>query len=260
MLNVKDILESLKQKKISVEDAETKLRVLTIKKVEDFAKLDVCRSIRKGVPEIVLAENKTPEETVKIASKITKYSNKTIITRVAPRHIRELKKLSNFKIEIYDKAQIVVVKKPKCEIERTGGTIGILTAGTSDIALAEEAGIVAKEMGCQIHKAYDVGIAGLHRLFKPIREMVVKKVDVFIVVAGMEGALPSVIASLVDSPVVGVPSSSGYGYGGKGESALMAMLQSCSLGLATVNIDNGVGAGAFAALVANKIAEARKRG
>jgi hypothetical protein len=152
---------------------------------------------------------------------------------------------------------MMVIKKKDFMFESYGGKVGILAAGTSDIPVAEEARVVAEEMGCTVFAAYDVGVAALHRLFLPLKEIIQNDADSLIVVAGREGALPSVIAGLVDVPVIGVPTSIGYGLGEKGVSALMAMLQACSLGLAVVNIDGGVAAGAIAALIANRVAKAR---
>jgi hypothetical protein len=135
----------------------------------------------------------------------------------------------------------------------------VLTAGTSDIPAAEEAALICREMGCEVHTVYDVGVAGLHRLWEPLRLLLEEaEVDVLIVAAGMDGALPSVVSGLVDVPVVGLPTSIGYGLGGKGEAALLSMLQTCSPGMAVVNIDNGVGAGAMAGLIANRMAAARR--
>jgi len=260
LASIRGVLEEVRRKKISVEEAEKKLKLLTLKNVENFARLDIGRSLRKKVPEIVYAENKTPIETVKIVEEMVKNVGEAIVSRVKKEHVKELKKRfeKNFEVKVYDKAKIVVVSKRGFKVEKTGGKIGVLTAGTADVHVAEEAVVVAERMGCKVLKAYDVGVAGLHRLFQPLKKMVREGVDVFVVVAGMEGALPSVVTSLVDCPVIGVPVSTGYGYGGGGETALMAMLQSCSLGLAVVNIDNGVGAGVLAALIANRIAEARK--
>jgi NCAIR mutase (PurE)-related protein len=136
---------------------------------------------------------------------------------------------------------------------RTGAKIGILTAGTSDIAVAEEARLAANAMGCDVIFTYDVGIAGIHRLFSPLEEMIKKNVDALVVVAGMEGALASIVSSIVDIPVIGVPTSIGYGFGSNGMGALASMLQSCTFGLAVVNIDNGIGAGAYAASIANRV-------
>src|SRR5256885_13845682 len=140
-----------------------------------------------------------------------------------------------------------------------GGNVGVLTAGTSDIPMAEEAAALCHEMGCEVHSAYDVGVAGLHRLFAPLRAMLAAPADAIIVAAGMDGALPSVGAGLVDVPVIGLPTSVGYGLGGGGVAALLSMLQTCAPGLVVVNIDNGVGAGATAALFAHRGAAARRR-
>ena len=135
---------------------------------------------------------------------------------------------------------------------RDRGKIGIITAGTSDIGVAEEAKLMCESMNCECITSYDIGIAGLHRTFPILKEFVKKDVDVIIVAAGMEGALASVVSSMVNVPVVGVPTSVGYGYGEKGIAALASMLQSCALGLSVVNIDNGIGAGAVAAKIANQ--------
>ncbi len=130
--------------------------------------------------------------------------------------------------------------------------MGLITAGTSDIPVAEEAALVIVHMGCEVERGYDTGVAGVHRLLEPLTRMVEKGADVLVVAAGMEGALPSVVAGLVDIPVIGVPTSTGYGMGGDGTGALYSILQSCSPGLVAVNIDNGVGAGAAAALIARR--------
>ena len=136
-------------------------------------------------------------------------------------------------------------------IKKTGGKIGIITAGTSDISVAEEARLMCEAMNCECITSYDIGIAGLHRTFPILKEFTKAEVNVIVVAAGMEGALASVVSSTVSVPVIGVPTSVGYGYGEKGVAALASMLQSCSLGLSVVNIDNGIGAGAVASKIAN---------
>jgi hypothetical protein len=153
---------------------------------------------------------------------------------------------------------MVVIKNKDFVVKNTGGKIGILTAGTSDIPVAEEAKVIAEEMGCNVYTSYDLGVAGIHRLLQPLKDLIMKDVDVIIVVAGREGALSSVVAGMVNVPVIAVPTSNSYGFGEKGVSTLMAMLQSCSLGLAVVNIDAGVAAGAMATLIANRVAKFRK--
>jgi len=158
---------------------------------------------------------------------------------------------------VNEKARMVVVKKNGRTIKGTGGKIGLLTAGTTDIPVAEEARIVAEEMGCKVFASYDLGVAGIHRIMAPLKDLVLNDVDVVVVVAGREGALASVVAGLVNVPVIAVPTSNSYGFGEKGVATLMAMLQSCSLGLAVVNIDSGVAAGAVATLIANRAAKFR---
>ena len=215
--------------------------------------------MRTGVPEIILAEGKDPEDLAKIVMKALEKSGRAIISRVKSYHAEAIKKIipSSTSVQINKKARMIVINKEDFVIEKTGGKVGIITAGTSDIPVAEEAKIIAEEMGCEVFTAYDVGVAGIHRLFPSLKEMIERNVDVLIVVAGREGTLPSVVAGMVDIPVIGVPTSIGYGLGEKGISALTAMLQACSLGLAVVNIDGGVAAGAVAALIANRVAKAR---
>ncbi len=238
---------------MSIDEAEKLLKILSIQEVGKLAKLDIHRESRKGIPEIVLAEGKTPEETVKIAKKLLAVKGKVIFSKASKSHIKALRKLAvhgtTFKVS--EDAGVVVFKKNSVTVKKTEGKIGIITAGTSDIPIAEEAKIIAEEMGCQVLTAYDVGVAGIHRLFSPLQKMIKDGVGVIVVVAGMEGTLPSVVTGLVDVPVIGVPTSIGYGLGGGGVGALISMLQSCSLGLTVVNIDNGICAGATAALIAN---------
>jgi NCAIR mutase (PurE)-related protein len=153
---------------------------------------------------------------------------------------------------------MAIIRTVDGAVASTGGRVGVVTAGTSDQPIAEEAALVCQEMGCSVHTVYDVGVAGLHRLFAPLKMLVEEaRVDVVIVAAGMDGALPSVVSGLVDVPVIGLPTSIGYGMGGQGQAAILAMLQTCSPGLAVVNIDNGVGAGAMAGIIAVRVARAR---
>ena len=257
---MREILEKLKKGKISIEEAEKLLKVTAIEELGMMAKIDVNRDIRKGIPEIVLAEGKTPEDTAEIALKTLSKKGRVIISRVDKEHAEATIKVipKGAVLQLHQKAGLLVVKKKGFKIEKTGGKVGILAAGTSDIPIAEEAKIIAEEMGCEVIVAYDVGVAGIHRLFPSLKEMIQKDVDVIITVAGREVALPSVVAAMVDVPIIGVPTSIGYGLGEKGISALTAMLQACSLGLAVVNIDGGVAGGSVAALIANRVAKARK--
>ena len=164
---------------------------------------------------------------------------------------------STYKVRVYGAARAVVISRPDYALRKTGGHVGVISAGTSDVPVAQEAALIAEEMGCEVTCIFDVGVAGLHRLLGPLRNLLSKEVDAIIVAAGMDGALPSVVAGLVPVPVIGLPTSIGYGMGGKGVAALLSMLQTCAPGLSVVNIDNGVGAGITAAMIANGVARAR---
>ncbi|HXG74703.1 MAG TPA: nickel pincer cofactor biosynthesis protein LarB [Candidatus Nitrosotenuis sp.] len=248
-----DVLESLKAGKISVSKAKKLLSLYSIEKIEDFAQIDMGRRYRKGIPEVVFAERKKLEELKKIIQKVLAKSDSVLVSRIQP---HDYPKIVSFakknKIRIKDGKNTTTLLLYKREPKGLGGKVGIVTAGTSDIGVAEEARLTCEAMNCTCVCSYDVGIAGLHRLFPIVKKFVQEDVDAIIVAAGMEGALASVVSSLVDVPVVGVPTSVGYGYGEKGVAALASMLQSCSLGLSVVNIDNGIGAGAVAANIANK--------
>lgn len=246
---MKEILQKLVNNEISLEEAEKMLKTSHIDEIEDFAKLDTTRHLRTGIPEVIFAENKEDEDLLKIISHCA-HMGHVMVTRLSAERYELLKpeldliKENNIIFEYNKKARILVIKSH--EIEKNG-KIGILTAGTSDIPVAEEAKVTVEEMGCEALTAYDAGVAGMHRLFPPLKQMLAEDIKALIVVAGMEGALPSVVAGLVDVPVIGVPTSVGYGVGEGGFTALYAMLQSCAPGIAVVNIDNGFGAGVFAA-------------
>ena len=257
---IREILEKLLAKKISIEEAEKLLKLTAIEEIENMVKLDIGRELRAGVPEIILAEGKHPDILIMLIKRALEKKGRVIISRLQKEHLDAIKKsiFSNAIIEIREKAKVAVIKKKNYKVKKTGGKVGIITAGTADIPVAEEARAIVEEMGCETITIYDVGVAGIHRLFHSLKDVIEKDVDVLIVIAGREGALPSIIAGMTDIPVIGVPTSSGYGFGEKGLSALAAMLQSCSLGLAIVNIDNGAGAGAIAALIANRVARFRE--
>ena len=227
--------------------------------VEGFAKLDVHRSERTGIPEAILAEGKTHAQVVEALRRMAEASGVALATRVSEECAVAIKRGLGKKLQIERNAlgRTVIVRKKGVATPRSGGKIAILAAGTSDIPTAEEARVTAEVMGCQVLAHYDVGIAGIHRLLEPLRDVLSNDVSAIVVVAGMEGALPSVVRGLVGVPVIGVPTSTGYGYGGHGQAALMTMLQSCAPGLTVVNIDNGFGAGATASLIANQVALAR---
>ncbi|MFX1365260.1 MAG: nickel pincer cofactor biosynthesis protein LarB [Promethearchaeota archaeon] len=259
MSEIRKVLLELLEKKISVDEAEKLLKVNVIKEIGDLAKLDIFRKTRTGVPEVIYAQNKDTNILINIISGFINSKKFAIITRYNEEQkrmiVEEFGKNKDIVIEINDLGKIITVKEQSFKFTKKEGVVGIITAGSSDIPIAIEAEVIVKAMGCDVVSSYDVGIAGIHRIFVPLGEMIKKGVHVIIVCAGMEGTLPGVVASLVDVPVIGVPISSGYGIGEKGKGALTTMLQSCSPGLLVVNIDNGFGAGISAALIANKIAE-----
>ncbi len=226
-----------------------------------FAQLDFDRHHRKGVPEVVLCSSKTVEQSLTIAAAFLERNGRAVLSRVsAELQMALADRYGADGFEWYPASRTAILRRDGQRPALTGGRVAILTAGTSDQPVAEEAAIICQEMGCRVTAIYDVGVAGLHRLFEPLRRALDEDdVDAIIVAAGMDGALPSVVSGLVDVPVIGLPTSVGYGMGGKGEAALLAMLQTCSPGLAVVNIDNGVGAGATAALIANRAARRRQR-
>jgi NCAIR mutase (PurE)-related protein len=223
---------------------------------------DVHREQRKGVPEVILAQDKDLAHVIKLINTFLQETGRALVSRVSPLLAQEVE--SRFgqvaSVEYNALAKFLIVRRPDRPRPVTGGRVGIIAAGTADVPAAEEARLVAEEMGCEVFTAYDVGVAGIHRLFGPLSQMEHElEVDCIIVAAGMDGALPSVVAGLASAPVIGLPTPVGYGMGGRGEAALLSMLQTCAPGLAVVNIDNGVGAGAMAALIANRVARARQK-
>ena len=258
-MSLRHVLEDYKKGKISIDDAEREVRLFNIAKIEgDIGLIDTHRENRTGVPEVIFGEGKTDEQIATLVKKFVKKRGRCIVTRLAPQRMTKIsRKLKGAKIEKNEKAGAIVVSKKTSKIKKTKGRVAILCAGTSDIGRAEEAALISKEMGCDVITYYDIGIAGIHRMIPAIEGIIKKDVDAVVVAAGMEGALPSVVAGLIDVPVIGLPVSVGYGEGGKGRAALYSMLQSCSPGLATVNIDNGFGAGVMASLIANRAAKFR---
>lgn len=259
MDEIRDILKQFNENQISIEDAEKLLKAKLIEEVGDFAKLDVFRKTRTGIPEVIYGQNKDTNKVLEIVEIYLKNKEFVIISRYTNSQkeiiIKNYQESDKYDVEINELGRIIIIKEKSFSFAKKGGIIGIITAGTSDIPIAEEAKMISKAMGCEVITSYDVGIAGIHRIFVPLSEMIRIGVHVIVVCAGMEGTLPGVVTSLVDVPIIGVPVSSGYGLGGKGKGALTTMLQSCSPGLVVVNIDNGFGAGASAALIANKIAQ-----
>jgi pyridinium-3,5-biscarboxylic acid mononucleotide synthase len=226
--------------------------------------VDPQRQSRKGVPEVVYAAGKTPRLTLAAVRALLERqpSGRVLVSRAAPEIVdmlrSELEQDGATVLAAPNGSTVLVTRSGAEPPTETGGVVAMLTAGASDASAADEAAWVAREMGCRIVRADDVGVAGLHRLEAPLRTLREHGADVVIVAAGMDGALPSVVSGLVDVPVIGLPTSVGYGLGGGGIAALLSMLQTCAPGLVVVNIDNGVGAGATAALIANRVAAARR--
>lgn len=237
--NLKELLNKIRLGKIKTDEAIEMLKHLPYEDLS-FAHIDHHRSLRQGFPEVIYSEGKTAEQIISIAKGIIKKSNKVLITKSSEKIFRAIRKIE--KGAIYHKnSKAIVINKSK------GNKIGkvlIITAGTSDIPVAEEASVTADFLGSSIETIYDVGVAGIHRLFDKRDKLLSAKV--IVVVAGMDGALASVVGGLVDMPVIAVPTSIGYGASFGGISALLAMLNSCANGIAVVNIDNGFGAGCLA--------------
>jgi NCAIR mutase (PurE)-related protein len=246
--SLRDLLERHAKGDISSDEALGQIRLLSCRALGDMAKLDTQRADRIGIPEAILAEGKDKDDLAKIALAHLEEAGSVIITRVSHEQhlvLKDIKLPPNCILSHNPRARTVVLRTAERKSSR--GKVGILAAGTADIPVAEEAKVVAFEMGCQVISEYDVGVAGIHRLFPCLEKMM--DVDSMVVAAGREGTLPAVVAGIVDAPVIGLPVSTGYGVGGNGVAALMSMLQSCSV-LTVVNIDAGFVAGAYAAKIA----------
>ncbi|MBU0674145.1 MAG: nickel pincer cofactor biosynthesis protein LarB [Proteobacteria bacterium] len=240
-----ELLKQVSEGRCSVEDAVTSLQHLPGETM-GFACLDHHRQIRTGLPEVVYGENKSCEQIVMIMGQLLKHTGIALATRIdaakAELVCRELPLL-----EYYGEARMLVGNPVSSDLGVGRGTILVIAAGTSDIPVAEEARVTAASLGHHVEQLYDVGVAGIHRLLAGYGQL--RQAKVLVVVAGMEGALPSVVGGLVDRPVVAVPTSVGYGTGFGGIAALLGMLNSCTPGVAVVNIDNGFGAGCLAATI-----------
>lgn len=243
---LKKLLEKVKDGNITVNEALLELKKLPFEDL-GFVKVDHHRNIRNGYPEVIYCEGKTAEQIKKIVEKLMESNNNIMATRVDAKVYEAIKEITS-DVVYHEAARIVVVKKR--EIPVSDKIVAVLTAGTSDIPVAEEAAVTCETMGNRVERVYDVGVAGIHRLFS--KADIILKANVLVVVAGMEGALASVVSGLVDKPVIAVPTSVGYGANFGGLSALLSMLNSCAAGIGVVNIDNGFGAGFLAAMI-NKL-------
>ena len=239
---------------LSPKSAAGRLRKGKVRYLDEFAALDLGRTARKGVPEVVYARGKSPSQVASICETLLESQERVILSFPTPEHETELRaRLPETPLRRAGRSLVVGGGEPSA----SGGRVGALSAGTSDMPVLEEALAVSREMGASVKSFHDVGVAGVHRLAAPLEELRRFDPDALIVAAGMEGALPSVVSGLVSVPVIGLPTSTGYGLGGDGTAAILGMLQTCSPGLSVVNVDNGVGAGATAALIANRAALTR---
>ncbi len=245
------LLRDVRSRRVTIAEATARLKHFPLDEL-GFATVDTHRSLRRGFPETIYGPGKTIEQIVGIVSRLRKAGQSALVTRVGPEVHAAVRRLHP-RAEYHPKARALVLREGKSKPGRPG--VVVITAGTTDIAVAEEAAITAELMGERVRRIYDVGIAGLHRLLA--HREVLTKANVVIAIAGMEGALPSVVAGLVECPVVAVPTSVGYGTGAGGFAALLTMLNSCSPGVAVVNIDNGHGAGCLASMINRRTRGAR---
>ncbi len=246
-LTLESILHKFQNDQLSIDDTIEELKNLAYEDLP-FAKIDHHRALRQGFPEVVFCLGKTVNQVVTIIESLGKYNQNILATRATPVMYEEVRKLLP-DAEYYESAQLLCIRREKL-IPESHKYILVVTAGTSDIPVAEEAAITAEIMGNRVERIYDVGVAGLHRLMAQ-REKI-ENANVIIVVAGMEGALASVIGGIAPQPVIAVPTSIGYGASFNGLAALLGMLNSCAAGVGVVNIDNGFGAGRLASIINKK--------
>ncbi|ELZ70137.1 MULTISPECIES: nickel pincer cofactor biosynthesis protein LarB [Haloferax] len=249
---MRDILEAVADGSLSPAEAEVRLSGYA---TTDAGRFDAARETRRGVPEAILAEGKTPDETATLAVAAVETSGRALVTRADTAHAEAVADaLPDVDIDRDARAKTVVAAAPEFERPDLDATVAIATGGTSDAEAAGEAAAVLREMGVDVERIEDVGVAHLGRVLDNLDTL--READVVVVAAGREGALPTVVAGLVDTPVIGLPVSTGYGHGGDGEAAVLGMLQSCTV-LSAVNVDAGYIAGAQAGLIARAVADAR---
>ena len=256
---MRDILRRLVAGELSEDEALAELRRVQLDELGGRARLDLGRYLRRGIPEVVLAAGKSPADAARLVVRMAEQQGQGLVSRMTDAHRAALAGVA-VDMRVIDYHLSARVLRGGFEPERVEGKVAILTAGTSDVPAADEARMVVEACGLEARLEADLGVAGLHRFVAPLAAMLEWGADVIVVAAGMDGVLPGLVAGLVDVPVIGLPVSTGYGRGGAGEAALTTMLQSCSTGLVVVNIDNGVGAGAAAVLMAARAAQGRRRG
>jgi len=243
---IRELLEEVQKGRIGVDEAANRMSNLPYEDIA-FARVDHHRDLRLGFPEVILGQGKTPEQIAQIAERILTNSSNLLISRTTAEVFEKIRARAT-DAEFHSQARMISVLRDRTE--RGDGTIAIISAGTSDIPVAEEAAITATAMGNRVSRIYDVGVAGIHRLFGARPDF--ESARVIVVVAGMEGALPSVVGGMVSVPVIAVPTSIGYGASFDGLAALLGMLNTCASNVTVVNIDNGFGAGFVASLINRK--------
>ena len=241
--SLRKLFEQVRRGKVTADEAVARLRHMPFEDL-GFAKVDHHRRLRAGMPEVVLAEGKTPRQVASIFARLAKAGGNVLATRATRQHFAAVRK-SVRRAEYHELARAIVLQRDHTKYGK--GTIAVVSAGTSDIPVAEEAVVTAEVMGNDVEHLYDVGVAGIHRLLA--HRAALTEARVVIVCAGMEGALPSVVGGLLRVPVIAVPTSVGYGASFKGLAALLGMLNSCASNVSVVNIDNGFGAGYVASMI-----------
>jgi hypothetical protein len=241
--SIRKLFEQVRSGKVSPDDAVERLRHLPFEDL-GFAKVDHHRRLRVGMPEVIFGQGKTPAQVAGIFARLAKHGGNILATRANEKQFKAVRKKSP-KAEYREDARAITLLRDKTKYGK--GTIAVVSAGTSDIPVAEEAVVTAEIMGNRVERFYDVGVAGIHRLLAHREELTGARV--VIVCAGMEGALPSVVGGLVGVPVIAVPTSIGYGAAFEGLAALLGMMNSCASNVSVVNIDNGFGAGYVASLI-----------
>jgi pyridinium-3,5-biscarboxylic acid mononucleotide synthase len=258
---VREVLRRLVAGELTEEEALAELRRVQLDELDGRARLDLGRYLRRGIPEVILAAGKSPHQVARLVMAMADRHGQALVSRMGDAHrTAVLEAAAKAGMSVIEYGAAARVCRADFSPEAVGGKVGILTAGTSDVPAAEEARMVVEASGLEARLDADLGVAGLHRFVAPLASTLEWGADAIVVAAGMDGVLPGLIAGLVDVPVIGLPVSTGYGRGGVGEGALTTMLQSCSTGLTVVNIDNGVGAGSAAVLIAARVAQGRRRG
>lgn len=242
--HLRDLLGEVQRGSLGVEDALVRLRSLPFEAVGNFAHIDQHRALRCGFPEVVFGQGKTADQVIQIVKRLAETNERVLVTRVSAEMREEIG--DRLPEAVYHPMPRMLVVDRSAGGEKLGGIV-VATGGTADLPVAEEAAMTAELMGNRVERVYDVGVAGLHRLLA--RVDLLQAARVVVAVAGMEGALPSVVGGLVSAPVIAVPTSVGYGASFHGLAALLTMLNSCATGVSVVNIDNGFGAGYLAALI-----------